>query len=735
MKAGDLSLVRLRVRPDSIILSFDCTVLVTSRDGFVQDKTADGLFVHRTRIISRYRYLANGIPFKPVTLSAIRQNLSLGYYIHSAGSDSRDSVATTDTLELKVIRHIGDEFEDELKLTNYSQHPLKLEFALEIDADFADQDSVAAGDPPLKGTLRARWDQFTSSCPTLTFDYQASDGHHRRDDAGPIEFHRGAEIWIESSVSAVAYRNGAIHFDIRLSPLESKRMRVHVRPLFYGDPGRGPFESVGTKAPPVPSKRSESGLAIGACGNVMSIASALTTISQATDDLTALRLHGLEIDCGWVPAAGVPMYIGFFGRDVMFSGLYSLMLGPEILLGALGLLARWQAPESDDWRDQQPGRMLHQAQISPLAVLNHNPFRRYYGTITTPALFSWALGRLWRWTANREAVARFIEPSLKALQWLDQYCTSECGGFYSYKQRSGEGLKNQAWKDSGYAMVHEDGSQVPDPIATSECQAYVYASKLNTAELLRHLGRTDEADLLSEQARELKKRFNDAFWMAGLDFFAMGLDKNGKQIRSISSNPLHCLNTGILDDALVSRTVDRLFKKDLYSGWGVRTLSADHVAYNPYSYQRGSVWPFEQGALALGLRRYRLYDHLNQLASDLFDVAAVFENNRLPELFGGQPRNAEHPFPSVYPEANWPQAWSAAAVVALIEALLGLKADAPADELIIDPHLPEFIPELRLQNLRVGNATVTLTFQRRKDGTTEFFVEDAVGALKIVKET
>ena len=190
--------------------------------------------------------------------------------------------------------------------------------------------------------------------------------------------------------------------------------------------------------------------------------------------------------------------------------------------------------------------------------------------------------------------------------------------------------------------------------------------------------------------------------MADLDFFAMGLDKNGRQIRSISSNPLHCLNTGILDDALVLQTVDRLFKKDLYSGWGVRTLSADHVAYNPYSYQRGSVWPFEQGALALGLRRYRLYDHLNQLASDQFDVAAVFENNRLPELFGGQPRNAEHPFPSVYPEANWPQAWSAAAVIAVIEALLGLKADAPAQELIIDPHLPEFIPELTIAELASG---------------------------------
>lgn len=219
--------------------------------------------------------------------------------------------------------------------------------------------------------------------------------------------------------------------------------------------------------------------------------------------------------------------------------------------------------------------------------------------------------------------------------------------------------------------------------------------------------------------------------MPDLAFIAMGLDKDGRQIKSISSNPLHCLRAGIIDDAFVRQTVDRLFRDDLYSGWGVRTLSTRHIAFNPYSYQRGSVWPFEQGALALGLRRYRLYAQLDRLVRAQFELATLFENNRLPEVFGGQPRDGEHPFPAMYPNANWPQAWSAAAIPALIESFLGLQPDAPANELIVDPHFPEYLPELRLKNLRIGDAAADITFRRSADGHTDFVIERRSGVLKI----
>ena len=726
------SLINLRPRSETLIVSDDCSVLVTSRDGFVHAKSTDGLFVHRCRVLSTYRYLMNGEPFKPITLSSINQNLWLGYYIQNAGSD-RDAV-TVNTLELKVKRRLSNTFSEELTLTNFSKHSLGFEFALEMDADFADQDEVTASNRKQQGTIHKQWNKSSAESHTLVFDYEATHESYRQSEVGSAKFHRGLEIEIKIGSVDVNYDDGTFRLNITLASLESTQIKIRARSLYYEDQDKGPFENVSSNnARSSLGSDQPCGLTTIASSDSLSNrkASALATISRAISDLTALRLRGLDTPGAWTPAAGIPMYLGFFGRDVLFTGMNAVMVGPKLLQGSLENLASWQSTGTNDWRDEQPGRMLHQAEIGPLAVLNYTPFRRYYGTITTPAVFGWALGKLWRWTGNRQAVARFIEPALRALHWLDEYCTSACDGFYGYKKRSSGGLKNQAWKDSGGAIVYESGDEVADPIATCECQAYVYASKLGTAELLRRLGRADESKKLLKQAEELKKRFNDAFWMSDLKFLAMGLDKDGRQIKSISSNPLHCLETGILDDEFVRQIVDRLFEKDLYSGWGVRTLSADHVAYNPYSYQRGSVWPFEQGAFALGLRRYRLYDQLDRLVRDQFELAELFEHNRLPELLGGQARDLEHPFPSMYPEANWPQAWSAAAIFAHMEALLGLQPDASAHDLIVDPHLPEYLPELQLRNMRVGDASVDLTFQRRGDGHTDAALGNVSGSLTI----
>jgi glycogen debranching enzyme len=678
----------------------------------------------------------NGEPFELSALSAISHNQSLGYYIRHAKWDQSEDAATVDTLELKVMRKMGDGLEENLALTKYSQKPLEVEFAIHIEADFVDQDEVSKPDPHQPGTLRIRWEQRSGRSSKLIFDYEAVQHYDHKGEKGLAEFHRGAEIEIESGSGEINYRNGAVRIRVSLFPQKSERIRVRLRPTYSFDEGIGPFgdRAKGRSSTELCEEHCEFGTTLVAqSGGALSAASAVRTISRATSDLAALHLKELDVRRGWVPAAGLPAYVGFFGRDVLIAGMHSLTFGSHILRGALEQLAMWQGTETNDWRDEQTGRMLHQAEIGPSAMLNYTPFRRYYGSITTPAVFSWGLGLLWRWTGNREDVTRFIEPGLRALRWLDQACRSECGGFYSYKSRSTKGLKNQAWKDSGDAFVDENGLQVVDPIAPCECQAYVYASKLHAAELLRQLGRQDEAELFVEQAEELKKRFNEAFWMPDLGFFAMGLDKDGRQIKSISSNPLHCLNADIIDDGLVRLTVDRLFQNDLYTGWGVRTLSSDHVAYNPYSYQRGTVWPFEQGALALALRRYRLYDRLERLARGVFEAAALFEHTRLPELFGGQPRDSEHPFPALYPKANCPQAWSASAILALIEALLGLQPDAPARQLKIAPRLPEYLPEVRLRKLRVGEANVDIAFRRDEQGRTDFVINEVTGILDVMR--
>jgi glycogen debranching enzyme len=244
----------------------------------------------------------------------------------------------------------------------------------------------------------------------------------------------------------------------------------------------------------------------------------------------------------------------------------------------------------------------------------------------------------------------------------------------------------------------------------------------------------DEAKRLFREAGELKQRFNEVYWMEDEGFFAMGLDAGGRPIRSVGSNPGHCLAAGIVDDALVKRTAARLFADDLWSGWGVRTLSARNPAYNPYSYHRGSVWPVEHGSFALGLLRYGLHGELEQLCRGMFEAARLFDHYRLPEVFSGHARNAAHPFPAIYPQTNSPQAWSASAVICLVQSLLGLYPYAPLKMLLVDPQLPEWLPELTVRNLRVGEAAVDLRFFRKENGRSDWELLEQTGTLHVLRQ-
>ncbi|HEX6291541.1 MAG TPA: amylo-alpha-1,6-glucosidase, partial [Herpetosiphonaceae bacterium] len=327
-----------------------------------------------------------------------------------------------------------------------------------------------------------------------------------------------------------------------------------------------------------------------------------------------------------------------------------------------------------------------------------------------------------------------IEPALNALRWLDRDGDLDGDGFYEYQTRSTQGAENQAWKDSGDAIVDEHGAQVKPPIATCEEQGFVYLAKLHLSEVLWWLDRKDEARRLFHEAGELKQRFNERFWIEQQGFFALGLDSQKRQIRSITSNPGHCLATGIVDQSLVERTAARLLAPDLFTGWGVRTLSSENPAYNPYSYHRGSVWPVEQATFALGLLRYGLHQHVESLCRAQFEAAALFDFYRLPELFSGHQRDADHPFPALYPQANSPQAWSASAVFCLLQSLLGLYPYAPLNLLLLDPHLPEWLPEITLRNLHVGQAVVTLRCYRTEHGASDYRVLDQQGTLHVVRQ-
>lgn len=283
------------------------------------------------------------------------------------------------------------------------------------------------------------------------------------------------------------------------------------------------------------------------------------------------------------------------------------------------------------------------------------------------------------------------------------------------------------------AIVDADGSQVDPPIATCEQQAYVYVAKQLFSELLWWLGERREARRLFREAAALKKRFNHVFWMEDEQFVAMGLGPDGRQIKSIGSNAGHCLAAGIVADERVKAVATRLLRDDLFTGWGVRTLSSNNPAFNPYSYHRGSVWPVEHGTFAIGFARYGLFDELQTMCRAQFEAASLFESYRLPELFAGHQRDTEHPFPACYPGANSPQAWSASAVFCFVQALLGLYPYAPLRALMVDPHLPDWLPEMTLANLHVGDAVTSIRFFRT--GTkSDYEVLDRRGTLHVIRQ-
>ncbi len=456
-------------------------------------------------------------------------------------------------------------------------------------------------------------------------------------------------------------------------------------------------------------------------------------LEQARRDLVGLRLLDLDrADGGWTVAAGLPVYVAVFGRDILTTSWQASILGDGMMRGSLAELADTQALGTDNWHDAQTGRFIHQMDTGPLAKLLYNPHASYYGSLTGPGFYPVALSNLWHWTGDRELVRRFVGPAMNGLEWLDRHARRD-DGFYAYQTRSEQGVKNQAWKDSYDAIVYPDGSQVEAPIAPAEFQAFAFASKVRMSELLWWLDEKMESRRLFDDAMTLRDRFNEVFWMDDEGCFGMGLDPAGRLIRSVGSESGHALAAGIVSHDRVERTVERLFQPDLFSGWGIRTLSSLHPAFNPFSYHRGSVWPAEQAAFSMGLMRYGFHDRLFQLTEAQFEAASLFEHCRLPELFSGHQRDLHNPIPALYPNADSPQAWSAAAPLCMIQALLGLFPYAPLRVLFIDPHLPEWLPELHLRNLHVGSACVHLDFQRTASGTS-YHVHHVHGTLHVVRQ-
>jgi glycogen debranching enzyme len=429
--------------------------------------------------------------------------------------------------------------------------------------------------------------------------------------------------------------------------------------------------------------------------------------------------HALQIPEGkeHVIAAGIPWFATMFGRDSIIAAYQSLLLSPQLASETLRVLARFQGAERDDWREEEPGKILHEFREGEMTRAGEMPFSPYYGSVDATPLWLILLSETFNWTADETLVREMLPHAYRALDWIERDGDLDGDGFVEYERRSPRGLANQGWKDSWDAILHRDGAVAKPPIALSEVQGYVYEAKYRMASLLRLFGDIKTADKLKKEAAELAKRFERAFWMPGRSFYALALDGAKRKVEVISSNPGHLLFTRMLAQERARAVCDHFMRSDMFSGWGWRTLSKDEGVFNPLSYHRGSVWPHDNSIVAHGMAMYEFREPANQIFDALFRAALHFRDYRLPELFCGIERR-EFDEPVQYPVSCSPQAWASGAFFLLLTSVLGIRPSAPRKELnIVGPTLPRFLDQLNIRNMHVGGSRVDLDFTRRGDRT------------------
>ena len=712
--------IEIAVGPPYITIHRSRVAMITDNRGEIDRQRAQGVFAEDTRFVSTYRMLINGEAWQRVSSAAVSYHTALFFLVNPALEAGDLGVITLPSkyeserafrrggpapsipcsaLGLSVRRSVNQGIDETFEITNYGRDEVSVVFEIELDSDFADLFEVKVGSIKQRENLVTHWDVKRLELST----------RYRNEDYLRHFVYRVVDV-----DSAPTYANGRLLYPVHLGPHKSWKARTQMILQHKNGAREYPARPTRSRRTNHADKLHERWLDIRTRIRTPN-AELQDVFRQSVIDLGALRL--LEWDIGpdaWVPAAGVPWYVTLFGRDSLITSLQSLMCRARFAEGTLRTLARYQASERDDWRDAQPGKIMHEIRYGELAYFNFVPQTPYYGTWDATPLYLMLLHEAWLWLADLNLVKDLLPTAERCLQWIDEYGDLDGDGFQEYRTFSPKGFENMSWKDASEAVVYPDGTQVKQPKALCELQGYVYAAKKGMAEIFTALGQHDRAKGLEAQARELKRRFNQAFWMEDEGTYAFGLDPEKRQIKSIASNAGHCLWTGIAEGDKAARVVQRLLAPDMWSGWGVRTLSSKNPAYDPHSYQRGAIWPHDNGIIALGMKRSGFSDQACQIARGILDAAVRFEGFRLPEVFSGLDRE-ETVFPVQYRGANTPQAWAAGSIFHLVRAILGLRADAPKRCLYVNPTLPDWLPTLELRNMQIGDTRVDLSFWREGD--------------------
>ena len=651
------------------------TFVVSDRRGDIEASLTDptGLFSFDTRFLSRWVLTINNDRLTALSVDDLQYFETRFFLVPGTGTVYVDS-------NLSVIRQraVGGGFHEMLTILNHQGQPVDLEVHVDAASDFADLFEV-------KDALKKKGEYYTRT------DGERLVLGYRRE-----EFVR--ETWITSTGPAKLDEHG-LTYAIRVDEHGhwSTDIDVVAAVTAWGE-GRKETKYSGADLRPKPNMARSLDDWIKDAPRLESDSDSLKrTYQRSLVDLAALRFSPLSMRGRSLPAAGLPWFMTMFGRDSILTSLQALPFAPELAATTLLALGERQGSRRDDFRDEDPGRILHEMRFGEMTAFEERPHSPYFGCADATPLFVVLLDEYERWTGDTRLVRGLEFEARAAINWIDEYADLQHNGYISYQRRNPTtGLENQCWKDSWDSISFHDGTLPGFPRATCELQGYAYDAKVRGARLARLVWRdVPYAERLEREAADLKRRFNRDFWVADGEYFAIALDPDGRQVDTLTSNNGHLLWSGIVDKSKAKAVVQHLTGKRLFSGWGVRTLAEGENRYNPIGYHVGTVWPFDNSFIAWGLRRYGFREEAARVASGIL-AAAEFFDGRLPEAFGGYPRQITT-YPVQYPTACSPQAWSTGAPLLLLRTLLGL--EPIGDHLIVDPALPLDIGRLELLDI------------------------------------
>jgi glycogen debranching enzyme len=688
-----------------------------------------GAYFEDTRFLSKLKLTVAGGP--PVVLSTQTRpeyisQVDLTVTSSHFGGVFQDPV---NFLHLRREQLIDEHFVERLTLTNYLVRDIDYWVEYEFASDFADQFEVRGAKRRARGT----YFQPLVREDGVVFCYQGRDAVLYR-----------AEVFFPTRTPD-RIEGGKARFAFHLGPNETASLELHALPSMHavrsGTSVREAADAArqsGFQPPPPATEEPEAGWLfpgshpssqppaprrfeerlVRARADYRQWADASTgmksneetldwALSQAVADLKALSIF-------WegrrVISAGVPWYASPFGRDALIAGFQALLVNPDVAREALLFLAAHQGKKVDDFREEEPGKILHEIRRGELARTGEVPHTPYYGSVDSTPLFLILFTEYLAWTNDRATGEQLLPAAEAALRWIDEYGDKDGDGLVEYQRKTERGLRNQGWKDSWDGVPHLDGTPAEPPIALVEVQGYCIDARRRMARLYRHLGRREDAARCMVAAQRLVRRVDEAFWMEKQGTYAIALDAGKRQVQSVSSNPGHLLFSRAIPAPRANRVARALLSADSFSGFGIRTLAKGQRAYNPLSYHDGTVWPHDNSLIAMGFSNYGLQKLAAQVLSGAYDACRQFRLYRLPELFCGMAR-AEGDLVVSYPVSCSPQAWASGALFLMIRACLGLYPDAQRKTLkIVNPHLPAPIRRLRLERLRIGNTRVTVEF-------------------------